>query len=313
MIRGIFRFFSLTKLTSKSISLNSIKSSQLTTPMMNKNVCFWLSPKLCATIFQSSSGNFSDFEVERFKDFLASSKNIRQFDTNNVNKCDLELAKFIRSSNSNQKLLSSESKQHVTDIMKHLDSCWVKPKMIKIIIIPKLEEVYAENRAISNRIRFVTWFKNLFYYLLYQLKKLYRYDLKAKMLRKTPRNVKTIEGMHRAHKVSLKLAVELWMIIEGKTVNTHEKNLLKHILSEKVNIYHTCEYTNKVLHVKYDNEIINALKQQNQNGGNIPIRLTSGSKMRLNQILNALNKLKARSPELREFCIKSDKLLRTIY
>ena len=70
---------------------------------------------------------------------------------------------------------------------------------------------------------------------------------------------------------------------------------------------------NKFLHVKYDNEIINALKQQNQNGGNIPIRLTSGSKMRLNQILNALNKLKARSPELREFCIKSDKLLRTIY
>jgi|OM-RGC.v1.020132804 hypothetical protein len=158
MIRGIFSFFSLTKLTSKSISLNSIKSSQLTTPMMNKNVCFWLSPKLCATIFQSSSGNFSDFEVERFRDFLASSKNIRQFDTNNVNKCDHELAKFIRSSNSNQKLLSSESKQHVTDIMKHLDSCWVKPKMIKIIIIPKLEEVYAENRAISNRIRFVTWF-----------------------------------------------------------------------------------------------------------------------------------------------------------
>merc|ERR1711944_349151 len=155
-----------------------------------------------------------------------------------------------------------------------------KAKNDQIIIIPKLEEVSAENRAISNRIRFVTWFKNLFYYLLYQLKKLYRYDLKAKMLRKTPRNVKTIEGMHRAHKVSLKLAVELRMIIEGKTVNTHEKN---------------------------------ALKQQNQNGGNIPIRLTSGSKMRLNQILNALNKLQAHSPELREFCIKSDKLLRTIY
>jgi len=282
---------------------------------MNKNVCFWISPNLCATIFKSSSGNFSDYEVEKFKDFLASSKNIRQFDTNNVNKCDRELAKFIRSSDSNrQKPLSSESKQHVTDIMKHLDSCWVfdylKPKMIKIIIIPKLEEVYAENRAISNRIRYWTWFKNVIYFLLYQLKKLYRYDLKPKMLRKAPKNVKTIEGMHRAHKVSLLLAVELWRIIEGKTVNTHEESLLKEVLREKVNIYHTCEYTNKVLHVKYDNEIIYALKQK-QNG-NIKTRLTSGSKIRLKQILNTFNKLKAHSPELSDFCIKSDKLLRAI-
>merc|ERR1711974_526155 len=103
-------------------------------------------------------------------------------------------------------------KQHITDIMKHLDYCWVQPKMIKIIIIPKLEEVCAENRAISNRIRFWTSFKNAIYYLWYdciwyQLKKLYRYELKAKNLRKDPK-VKTIEGAHRAHKVSLKLAVE---------------------------------------------------------------------------------------------------------
>ena len=122
--------------------------------------------------------------------------------------------------------------------------------------------------------------------------------------------VKTIEGSHRAHKVSLKLAVELWRIIKGQKVNSHEETLLTELLREKVNIYHTCTHTNQVDHVKYDNEIIYALKQK-QNG-NIKTRLTPGSKIRLKQILNTLNKLKAHSPELSDFCIKSVKLLRAI-
>ena len=130
------------------------------------------------------------------------------------------------------------------------------------------------------------------------------------MLRKASKNVKTKKGMHLAHKVSLKLAVELWRIIKGQKVNSHQETLLTELLREKVNIYHTCKHTNQVDHVKYDNEIIYALKQK-QNG-NIKTRLTSGSKIRLKQILTTLNKLKAHSPELSDFCIKSDKLLRAI-
>ena len=80
----IFSFFSL---ASVRVPLNSIKNSQLT-KSMNKNVCFWLSPNLCTTIFKSSSGSFSDYEVEKLKDFISSSKNIRHRDTNNVKKCE---------------------------------------------------------------------------------------------------------------------------------------------------------------------------------------------------------------------------------
>merc|ERR1719273_2189580 len=111
--------------------------------------------------------------------------------------------------------------------------------MIKIIIIPKLEEVCAENRAISYRIRFWTLFKNAISYIWYQLKNLYRYDLKTKNLRKAP-DVKTIEGKHRAHKVSIKLAVELWRIIKGQKVNSHEETLLTELIKSVLNWQSNC-------------------------------------------------------------------------
>ena len=116
-------------------------------------------------------------------------------------------------------------------------------------------------------------------------------------------------GMDRAHKLSLHLAVHLWKKAYGHDLAyANVVRQLKRALSLSSNIYVTCHHTNRVLHVKYDNEIISAL----QNLSTEKNTLSPGAKLRTKQILGVLPKLKEQSPAMNDFVNRSILALKTI-
>ena len=68
----------------------------------------------------------------------------------------------------------------------------------------------------------------------------------------------------------------------------------------------TCKFTNRTLHVKYDNEIAAALP-------NVPrCQISSGAKLRVKDILKILKRLQSHSESLKEFCERSHKILKPL-
>ena len=285
------------------LPLNSIKASELVCKN-TKNKHFVLSPKICVSIFESTGGSCSDKELQKLKDFLAKPINIK---SKKSTLYDNELIRFIRRE-TNSKPLSSEVEMHLSNIIYHLDLNYRQPDLIRVIVLPQLELVRAENKRIQRNQWFWYWavlFRKSFHFIY----SLFRFKLTAKSLRRAPKKklrIQTRKGLEIAHKLSLNLAVELWKHAFGHPyVKEKDKIVLKDALNMDENLYPTCRHINRVLHVKYDNEIIEALKQKES-------CLSSGSKARLKQVLTTMKKLENHSPLMRDFCEKSSYSLKKL-
>ena len=291
---------------SATIPLNSLKVTQLVSPQM-KTKQFVLTPKLCVAIFQSKSLNGTEAEVDKLKNFIERQSNIRIINAQEAKICDRELVKFIGCEIKN-KPLSFEAGNHLKSVMNHLNSSYAKPSLVSQIILPELELIAGKNLSIHRQNRLWYWLsiaRRIFYYIYSK----FRFELTPKSLRRAPA-IHAIHGLDRAHKFSLKLAVEMWKIIYGHPyVKAKDKEFLSNALNIEDNLYHTCQYTNRTLHVKSDNEIISALKQNSN-----VTKLTPEAKARVKQVLGAISKLEKHSDSdlIKDFCTKSTKLLRQI-
>ena len=87
---------------------------------------------------------------------------------------------------------------------------------------------------------------------------------------------------------------------------------LRHALSRRVNVYHTCPHTNRTLHVQYDNEIAKALADATAENKTNNRKLSTGGKIRVKQVIGVLEDLQDHSDTMLEFCKKSRKLLRKL-
>ena len=70
---------------------------------------------------------------------------------------------------------------------------------------------------------------------------------------------------------------------------------LKTSLNTNANLIYTCRHTNRVLHVKYDEEIGNAIIN-NEN-----VALSSGAKMRSKEIMKLLTQIQTDSIKIQSF------------
>ena len=215
--------------------------------------------------------------------------------------------KFINCEVKN-KPLSLQAENHLKSVIHHLDSSLSKPSLVSQIILPELEVIKGQNLSIQRQNQLWYWlsFAKRIIYFIYSK---FRFKLTSKTLRRAP-TIHTIHSLDRAHKFSLKLAVEMWKIIYGHPyVKAKDKEFLSNALNIEDNLYHTCQYTNRTLHVKSDNEIISALKQNSN-----VTKLTPEAKARVKQVLSAISKVEKHSDSdlIKDFCSKSAKLLRQI-
>jgi hypothetical protein len=292
---------SSSKIPLKTISTNSILAHR------TKSRNFVLSPRLCSSILRSVNGYCHKNDVKALRDFLAKPENSKftLIKTKKRPKLDNEVVKFMEiCQDQKKKPLSSAAEKHLHTILANLETSCNTPVIVSRIVMPRLEHLYACQVALKRQEQkslFQT-IRNIGHFVL----SLFRFKLSPQILRKEPRGLKSASGLDRAHKLSLFLAVALWKQVYGHPfVNAGDKKLLREALAVNQNVYHTCRFTNRILHVKYDNEIVEMLENQNIHGQS----LSSGAKMRRKQILAVLVKLKSHSGLMSDFCLKSHRAL----
>lgn len=266
-----------------------------------------LNPRLCQSIFHATEGFCCEKDFQPFKKFLLSDSNLKPTAMPKKKVLENELIKFVNLPNSETKLLSPDTAEYLEAVLVHLKSQpnLQKPYLVSEIIEPKLEDIFARNKALNQQyktLQWTSWLQNCVNFLY----SVFRFKLTPKTLRKPPR-LRAISGLDRAHKLSLSLAVQLWKHVYGHPyVKKSKKKIIANALNVDSNVYYTCRHTNRTVHVKYDKAICDAVKAH----GQVPI--SSGAKLRVKQVLSALSKIEKYSPEMSDFCGKSRQELKKL-
>jgi len=283
---------------SSKVPLNLLKPSIIANKKTRKN--YVLSPRLCVAIFRQTNGSCNEKDIKKLRDFIGRPMNMKFFGAAKCKISERELLKFMKDP---QQKLSSNTELYLKSLLTHLDNSYRKPALISSIVMPKLELLYAQNKSLHRQERALYWktlFKNC-YHFVYSL---IWFELSPKTLRKSPK-LQSEQGLDRAHILSLFLAVELWKKIYGhQFVKLKDKTILKEVLSLDSNIYYTCKHTNRTLHVKYDNEIAEAIISKKST------KLSPGAKIRIKHICRVLPKFeKHSSNSIHDFCTKAKVIL----
>lgn len=249
-----------------------------------------LSPRLCASIFQRTHGQCSEQDLKNLKNYLGSSSN-KSTTKIKSRKAESEIIRKLERKTHLSNSLQSETENYLMNLMTTLEHHGQDSKLI-LVILRRLEHLYADNLKVADKSFFFNRLKNF-------LMSLFLSKLTPKTLRKSPSKLPSVQGQERAHKFSLFLATKLWQHFYGHNfVNKKIKAKLKKVLSLNTNVYYTCKFTNRISHVKFDNEIYQAIFTNE--------KLSSGAKKRLEQILKALDHLQHQSDgKISDFFIKS--------
>ena len=292
--------------SSSKVAISSLKVLSKKQTIKNaKNLV--LNPRLCQSIFHATEGYCCEKEFKPFKKFLLSESNLKPDSMSKKKVLENELIKLIDLPSSETKLLSPGAANYLEEVLVHLKSQTnvKKPYLVSEVIEPKLEDIFIRNKALNqqyNNFQWTSWLQNCVNFIY----SVFRFKLTPKDLRKPPR-LKAVSGLDRAHKLSLSLAVQLWKHVYGHPyVKKNKKKIIANALSVDSNVYYTCRHTNRTVHVKFDNEISDAIKAY----GQVPI--SSGAKLRVKQVLIALSKIEKHSPEMSDFCDKSRKELKKL-
>jgi len=265
---------------------------------------------MCARVLRTRDPNSCcrESEVSALKHFLNGPHNLFQNENQNQfrrSHMESEIAAVAKCPS--KKTLTPKSRQHLAAVLKVVYSSdryeyFHRHKLLSDHVLVVLGAIHCANSRGSifrRSLRQSFW---LLFTCLWE--GMYRPRLKAKSLRRTCAGIKALPGQEIAHKLSLFLAVELWKLARGQNIRMRDHRKLKHALSQRANVYHTCVHTNRTLHVQYDKEIARALLAQPNRE-----RLSPGAKLRVKQILPVLNDLRDHSDTMLDFCTKSRTLL----
>jgi len=258
-----------------------------------------LNPRLCQSVFNVTDGFCNKKDIQPLKRFINSKSNIKPANMSKKKVLENELIKYINLPQSENRILTPKGAEYLEAVLVHLksQSNEQKPILVSDIIEPKLESVYDRHNALLQKqhsLQWTSWLQN-FVNLLYSM---FKFKLTPKTLRKSPK-LRPISGLDRAHKLSLSLAVDLWKHIYGHPfVNKKQRKTIACALNTDSNVYYTCKHTNRTIHVKYDKEISESVRSNGQ------IQISSGAKLRVNQVLSAILRIEKHSPEMSDFCRK---------
>lgn len=282
-------------LTSSKIAINSLTNQKLGR-ISRKNVI--LRPQLCAAIFNRTSGFCHNQDILELKNFLKSDANVSK----SASIKDKEILKIFSLKNPKLSKLTPKSEDYLLTILQSFQNVQNKPKLLKSVILPSLETIYAENKALQES---QTLWKSLTHFIY----SLFFFKMSAKIIRKEPK-LKSLQGIDRAHVFSLSLATDLWELIYGdKFIGKRDKKCLTSVLRSEANLIYACKFTNRVTHVKYDHEILQAILYPGSPS------LSFGAKSRVRDIIKSLKiieKTAKNSKKIRHFLNASKSKLETI-
>jgi len=301
-------FFMMGGIFAKRIPVNSVTTEMLKSQKTSFRKQL-LSARMCSKVLRTRDPKAicRVSEVSVLKDFLNSSQNFAEFSSvGQKSKIEAEIAAAAKCPD--KRTLTPKARHHLTAILRGIYSmdryqAFHNQRLLSDHVLVALEEVYGANSRGSILRRYLRL--SFWWWITRFWEGFYRPRLKAKSLRRTCAGIKAKPGQEIAHKLSLFLAVELWKLIRGQNIRMRDQRKLKHALSQRANVYHTCVHTNRTLHVQYDNEIAKALSQGQSRGE----RLSPGAKMRIKQVVPVLKDLKDHSDTMLDFCTKSRKLL----
>ena len=109
------------------------------------------------------------------------------------------------------------------------------------------------------------------------------------------------DGAERAHVLSLHLASRLWRHVHGhQFISSRDLEALKALLNRKENFEMTCAFANRVLHVNYDKEIMEAVLKEGKSA------ISPAAEMRLKKVINVfLLQIREEDARLKKFANKS--------
>ncbi len=147
-------------------------------------------------------------------------------------------------------------------------------------------------------------------YLFKLWRLLFTQSLTAKALRSSTNYNVPAAGLERAHVLSLYVARKLWTEYrgDGGRVTSRELSALRAALNDPRNLRAVCRHTNRVLHVRYDEEIVKALELADRRLGS---SLSSGASQRLHSVLAVLKELSSKD-DVKHFCQFAVKRLKRI-
>ena len=142
------------------------------------------------------------------------------------------------------------------------------------------------------------------------------FSIDAKDLRKGPAArvlASSKPGLDIAHILSLSLSVTLWKQVMGTDlISVQDRRSLKYALAHPCNLQVVCQHTNRVLHVNYDSEIAAKLKEKKECEKNEKKKVSIGARRRLKQIIKVNQLLAVEFPNVKEFFVKSNALLKAL-
>jgi len=283
-------------LKSKTISPKLLSTRHLANPKKFPISDFSLTPRLCVAALKTSREPICEKQLNSLRSFLRS-----QPKREVLGDCNLEteicrlLKKQALGSKSKSISLSPDTIHFIQRIVRETKkemSIFERQTLLRKIILPKLEDLLRERKRTIWTIR--SWIPS---------------KLQAKDIRKYPRILVADPELDRAHKLSLFLAVRLWKSVFGHSyISQSDRILIKKALSHTSNLTYTCKFSNRVLHVRYDNEIASALDQ-----GPKKITLSSGAILRVNDILRIINIVRTSDTrKIKRFWDQSEKMLKNI-
>jgi len=320
-VQFIIPFFKMGAIFGKSIPVHKVTTEMLRshkTCSFSKNQL--LTPRMCSLVLKKTSDRTlkcREREVIALKDFLDSQHNFVDKVTFPLprQKSRLEAEICAAAKAPDRRTLSRHSRHHLTRVLQAIYSSerhehFFRHQLLSDHILVALEAVYKAN---SNTSIVKRYLKNGLWRLLSRLwERVYQPPLQAESLRRKCSGITTKPGQEIAHKLSLYLAAHLWRHTNGghRSIRMKDHRKLRHALSRRVNVYHTCPHTNRTLHVQYDNEIAKALADVTAE--NKTRKLSTGAKIRVKQVIGVLEDLQDHSDTMLEFCKKSRKLLRKL-
>jgi len=272
-----------------------------------------LTASLCARVLKSRDPRATcrQRDVDTLKAFLASRHNLVTDKLAPGPRARLEAEIGSAARRPDARTITTGARAHLAKILKEVYSPWrygafhAQSLVPQHILVP-LEAVYAANSRTNMLKRSV--FQGLWRLLVTVGEGLRLLpNLEARTLRRKCAGIESLPGQEIAHKLSLFLATRLWRHVHGRGIRRSDHRQLRHALSRRANVYHTCVHTNRVLHVKWDNEIAAALAATA--AGGTRVKLSPGAKTRLKQVVVVLRDLDSHSDTMMNFCSKSKKLL----
>lgn len=181
----------------------------------------------------------------------------------------------------------------VEAVLEHLyasRSWFRRPGLLERTLVDQLENVLAAGKQ-----------NTLWNRMLYMWRRLFRKSVSTKTLRSSTKYsiAAATPGTERAHVLSLAVAVRLWREFRGDdTIARAELPALRRMLNDSRNLSIVCQHTNRVLHVRYDEEILKRLDSSSSSS----LRLSPGAAKRLSAASSVLQKLSREHEEMKPFC-----------